>query len=188
MELHRLAQRLFTQSPPAPHIALRTLARFGEAALTATYQHGIRVTLLQARDTYAQYSPTLRQIASDLDRWPHPPAGLFVVAERTMYIRQITAMTIAHEFGHALDCTLGNGVYYSNQDIHLQSFFAQQQPWITPYAATSVEEYFAEALRAYVNANDAHSPWPPATRQRLQRVNYQLFRYIEELFSQKILM
>ncbi len=37
-----------------------------------------------------------------------------------------------------------------------------------PYAASGLDEYFAECVRAYADVlNDPHSPWPRATRERL---------------------
>jgi len=42
----------------------------------------------------------LRRLASGVDDWPVPPAGLFVVEERTIYLRSTSPMTVAHEFAH----------------------------------------------------------------------------------------
>ncbi|MDP9110658.1 MAG: hypothetical protein M3M96_03375, partial [Candidatus Eremiobacteraeota bacterium] len=55
--------------------------------------------------------------------------------------------------------------------------------FVTPYAATGLDEYFAEAMRAYVEANDAHSLWPRATRGRFERIDPLMFAYVKSLFD-----
>ena len=117
------------------------------------------------------------------DAWPAPPAGLFVVEERALYLRSRSPMTVAHEFGHALDCALGGGVYRSGIDPQVRSLFANATAFVTPYAATGVNEYFAESLRAYVEANDSGSPWPRATRARLRHIDPGMHDYVEMLFE-----
>ena len=100
-----------------------------------------------------------------------PPAGLFVVEERTVYLRSTSPMTVAHEFAHALDCALGGGVYLSGVDPRVRRAFRDARAFVTPYAASALDEYFAECLRAWVEANDARSPWPRATRARLREID-----------------
>jgi hypothetical protein len=134
------------------------------------------------RERYAQASPALARLGIDVDAWPAPPAGLFVVEERTVYLRSRSAMTVAHEFGHALDCALGGGVYRSGTCAELRTLFADARRFITPYAATGIDEYFAEAMRAYVEVNDVTSHWPRATKARLRRIDPGLYEYVERLF------
>ncbi len=161
----------------------RTLARFGAPALTYASRHGVRVVPLLRNQRYAQASAALQRLGVDVDSWPAPPAGLFVVEERCMYLRSRSTMTVAHEFGHALDCALGGGVYRSSVDPALRRLFADARAFVTPYAATGLDEYFAESLRAYVEANDPQSFWPRATRERLRRVDAPMFGYVERLFA-----
>ena len=159
-----------------------TLERFGVGALDYALRHGTRIAPLHAGETYAQASPALRRLGVDVDAWPAPPAGLFVVEERTVYLRSRSTMTIAHEFGHALDCALGGGVYRSGIDPELRKLYVAARSFVTPYAATGIDEYFAEALRAYVEANDAASHWPRATRARLRSIDPGLYDYVQQLF------
>jgi hypothetical protein len=91
-------------------------------------------------------------------------------------------MTVAHEFGHALDCALGGGVYRSGVDPRVRALFANAKTFVTPYAATGLDEYFAESLRAYVEANDPASPWPRATRERLRRIDPEMCDYVDRIF------
>ena len=91
-------------------------------------------------------------------------------------------MTVAHEFGHALDCALGGGVYRSGIDPQIRRLFIDARRFVTPYAATGIDEYFAEALRAFVEANDPASHWPRATKMRLQAIDPQMFVYVRQLF------
>jgi hypothetical protein len=166
---------------------VRTLLKFGPDSLRFARRHAIRVVALRRHDSYSARSPALRRLAIDVDAWPAPPAGLFVVEKRTVYLRSRSAMTVAHEFGHALDCALGGGVYRSGVDPVLRRLFSEARAFITPYAATGADEYFAECMRAYVGANDAHSFWPRATRARLARIDPQMHAYVARLFASDFL-
>jgi len=159
------------------------LARFGAPALDFAARHGIRIVPLARRQRYRDASAALRRLGVDVDAWPVPPAGLFVVEERAVYLRSSTAMTTAHEFGHALDCALGGGVYRSGYDLAIRSAFARARAFVTPYAATGLDEYFAEAIRAHVEINDTDSPWPKATRQRLREVDPPIADFIDRVFE-----
>lgn len=159
------------------------LHRFGDHALRFAARRGIRVVPLERGERYTARSASLRRLGVEVDAWPAPPAGLFVVEERTVYLRSHTAMTVAHEFGHALDCALGNGVYRSGSDPQLRELFSRARSFVTPYAATAPDEYFAESLRAFVEVNDPTSFWPRATRARLRRTDPGMYDYVERLFS-----
>src|SRR5579871_1016710 len=168
--------------PPEPAV-IETLIRFGRGALAYALRSRIRVMLLCAGELYREASPALARLGIDVDAWPAPPAGLFVVEERSLYLRSRSPMTVAHEFGHALDCALGGGVYRSGIDPQVRSLFANARTFVTPYAATGVDEYFAESLRAYVEANDPASPWPRATRARLRHGDPGMHEFVELLFE-----
>lgn len=128
----------------AEHVCIvRTLQLFGEAALRFALERGMRIVPLVPGERYQNRSSALRRLAVDVDAWPAPPAGLFVVEERTVYLRSRSTMTVAHEFGHALDCALGAGVYHSSIDPVLRGLFTGAKAFVTPYAATGADEYFA---------------------------------------------
>jgi hypothetical protein len=164
---------------------IRTLNRFGTGAIAFAHRASIRVVPLQGSQRYDERSAALRRLGVDVDAWPAPPAGLFVVEERTVYLRSHSPMTVAHEFGHALDCALGEGVYRSSTDPVLRKLFADARAYVTPYAATGADEYFAESVRAYVEINDPASFWPRATRARLRRIDPQFYTYVERLFKEE---
>lgn len=179
-----LAQALIVDCRPNDRAPLvRTLSRFGAAALTFARAHGTRIVPLARKQRYAHASAALRRLGIDVDAWPAPPAGLFVVEERCVYLRSRSAMTVAHEFGHALDCALGGGVYRSGIDPAIKVLFRNAPAFVTPYAATAADEYFAEGIRAFVEANDPGSHWPKATRARLRRVDPGMYAYLLELFE-----
>jgi hypothetical protein len=161
-----------------------TLERFGAGALRFALERGTRIAPLRGGERYDQASPALARLCIDVDAWPAPPAGLFVVEERTVYLRSRSAMTVAHEFGHALDCALGGGVYRSGICPKLRELFAGARRFVTPYAATGIDEYLAEAMRAYVEVNDVTSHWPRATKARLRRIDPRLYAYVERLFRE----
>ena len=170
-------------SSQAARTIAAALARFGEAAVSFAYARGIRIVPLAAAQRYRDASASLRRLGVDVDAWPVPPAGLFVVEERAVYLRSATPMTVAHEFAHGLDCALGGGVYRSGYDSAVRAAFASTRAFVTPYAATGLDEYFAECVRAYVEVNDANSPWPPATRARLRDVDPAMHAFLVELFA-----
>jgi len=178
-----LASLLPHAHPSARTAVGRTLRLFGRPALTFAVRAGIRVVPLRRSQRYAEASTALRRLCASIDEWPAPPAGLFVVEERTIYLRSRSPMTVAHEFGHALDCALGGGIYRSSADPVVRAHFESARDFVTPYAATGIDEYFAECLRAYVEANDPASCWPPATRERLRRVDAGMSDYVKELFA-----
>jgi hypothetical protein len=181
------ARRLFERDRrrAAEPQVLETLLRFGHGALSYALRSRIRILLLRTGELYREASPALARLGIDVDAWPAPPAGLFVVEERALFLRSRSPMTVAHEFGHALDCALGGGVYRSSIDPQVRALFAGAQTFVTPYAATGVDEYFAESLRAYVEANDCASPWPRATRARLRHGDPGMHDYVEALFERE---
>jgi hypothetical protein len=119
------------------------LDRFGAGALRVAANAGTRLVLLRAAERYRDRSRALRRLAASVDDWPVPPAGLFVVEERTVYLRSCSPMTVAHEFAHALDCALGGGVYLSGVDPRIRRAFREARAFVTPYAASGLDEYFA---------------------------------------------
>jgi hypothetical protein len=182
-----VARRLFEcdRRRPAEREVIETLLLFGRGALVYALRSRIRVILLRRAELYREASHALARLGIDVDAWPAPPAGLFVVEERALYLRSRSPMTVAHEFGHALDCALGGGVYRSGIDPQVRALFANAAGFVTPYAATGVDEYFAESLRAYVEANDPASPWPRATRARLRHRDPGMHEFIELLFERE---
>ena len=170
-------------SPEALAAIDSVLDRFGAGALRLAAHSNVRVVHLRAREAYRDRSRALRRLASGVDDWPVPPAGLFVVEERTVYLRSTSPMTVAHEFAHALDCALGGGVYLSGVDPRVRRAFREARAFITPYAASGLDEYFAESLRAWVEANDPRSPWPRATRARLRSLDPAMAAILESIFA-----
>ncbi|MDB5026442.1 MAG: hypothetical protein JWO66_131 [Candidatus Eremiobacteraeota bacterium] len=159
------------------------LDRFGLGALRVAASAGVRIVHVRGNESYRDRSRALRRLASGVDEWPVPPAGLFVVEERAVYLRSTSPMTVAHEFAHALDCALGGGIYLSGIDPRVRRAFSVARAYITPYAASGLDEYFAESLRAWVEANDARSPWPRATRARLRALDPAMSAILESLFA-----
>jgi hypothetical protein len=154
------------------------------AALRCMEANGTTIVVLQPSQTFSEVSPALRRLAPGIDRWPIPPAGLFVTEERTIYLRSKSPMTVCHEAGHALDSALGGGVYLSGIDPKIRRAFAAASAFVTPYAASACDEYFAESVRAWIGANDPHSLWPRVTRERLATVDPRMFGIVSQLFNQ----
>jgi hypothetical protein len=163
---------------------VHTLNLFNEAVLSFVADSGATICPLQHCQRYDDASPALKRLGIDVDTWPAPPAGLFVVEERCVYLRSKSTMTVAHEFAHALDCALGHGAYWSSSNHEIRDAFCDAKAFVTPYAATAIDEYFAECVRAYVEANDPASIWPRATRERLHRVDPTMSSLIAKIFTQ----
>ena len=160
------------------------LSRYSLALLERTAAAGCRIHTLADGERYRDVSASLRRLGVDVDGWPVPPAGLFVVEERTVYLRSRSRMTIGHEVGHAIDCALGGGLYRSGFDPQIRAAFAAAREFVTPYAASGLDEYMAEALRAYAGGlNDDHSPWPAATRNRLRSCDPAMYALVADLFA-----
>ena len=170
-------------APPNAAAVEAVLGRFGPGPRAVAERAGVRIAVLGAGERFGDRSPVLRRIVAGVDAWPIPPAGLFVVEERTVYLRSASPMTIAHEFAHGLDCALGGGVYRSGYDPGIRSAFEAARCFVTPYAATGLDEYFAECVRAYVEVNDRRSPWPRATRARLLEIDRTMSGVIERIFG-----
>jgi hypothetical protein len=50
----------------------------------------------------------------------------------------------------ALDCTLGDGAFRSRYDADWHNAFDVNSNFVMSYAATNVDEFFAENFRVYV--------------------------------------
>ena len=172
---------------PAARFAIEsTLRRFGAGSARVARDAGIRIVALARGEGYRDCSKALRRLAAGVDDWPIPPAGLFVVEERTMYLRSFSAMTVAHEFAHALDCALGGGIYLSSVDPRIRRAFERATAFVTPYAASGLDEYFAETMRAWVEINDPQSLWPRATRARLAAADPAMTAVLASLFANEL--
>lgn len=168
------------RAPGAQMVA--ALRPFGEGALRAARDGGVRIRILPASRKFAQCSPDVAAIVPDIDDWSAPPAGLFVLSERLLLLRsRALRMTAAHEFGHALDAIAASrrASYYSYEDGDVRAAFASCPGFVNEYAATGLDEYFAEALRAYTEVNDERSSWPPLTREDLFARDPRLFGIVE---------
>lgn len=161
-----------------------TLAAFGEDALQLATRACIRVVPLRKGEQYGTASREIADMGASIDNWPTPPAGIFVVRERCVYLRSYSPMCASHEFSHALDCALGqHGRYHSASDPDIANAFAAAREFVTNYACVSRDEYFAESLRAFLGVNEPASPWPTVSRERLKHIDPSIHDYIERLFS-----
>ena len=175
---------MFTAAPP-PKI-VRALAAFGVAALKAAVNAGVRITIVPDDRRFAEYSSAVAKLVPGIDAWSAPPSGLFVVEERRVLLRnRAMAMTAAHEFAHALDAVLATRPrsYYSYESEELRYYFATATGFVNEYAASGLDEYFAESVRAYLEINDACCAWLPLTRQDLFLRDPRMFALVERLFA-----
>lgn len=158
-------------------------AYYPAAATRCLEANGTKVVLLESGQHFSALSPVLRRVAPTIDQWPIPPAGLFVTEERTIYLRSTSVMTVCHEAAHALDCALGGGVYLSGIDPQIRRAFASATAFVTPYAASACDEYFAESVRAWTGANDPHSLWPSVSAERLAAVDPRMHAIVTRIFA-----
>jgi len=184
--LHDIASALLVDdaSETARGSVIAALASYSMPLLDRTVAAGCRIRVLASGERYCDASAALRRLGANVDGWPVAPAGLFVVNERTVYLRSLGPMTIGHEVGHAIDCALGDGVYRSGVDPAIRAAYTGARAFVTPYAASGLDEYMAEALRAYADGlNDVASLWPRATRERLLACDPTMHAIVAELFA-----
>ncbi|MBC5805607.1 MAG: hypothetical protein ACR2KS_12025 [Candidatus Eremiobacter antarcticus] len=171
---------------PAPQALVSALAPFGERALQRAVNGGVRIAIVPAGRRFTEFSPCVSSLVPDIDGWPAPPAGLFVLEERLLLLRsKALRMTAAHEFGHALDAVLAKKrrSYHSFEDEAVRHRFATATGFVNAYAASGLDEYFAECLRAYVEVNDDRSSWLPLTRLDLLTRDEPMFSLVDDLFA-----
>lgn len=143
-----------------------------------------RIVVLSEGQRYRDVSRELRRRGT-VDDFPIPPAGLFVVAENTVYLRVLSRMTITHELVHAYDRARGEGQYRSRTDATVRELFQRARAFVTPYAASGLDEYFAECGRCLHPApNDPGCPWPSVSSERLREVDPGMWEYLTALFAQ----
>jgi hypothetical protein len=170
--------------PQAAAVSAILSDAYSPAVLALLERAGTKVVLLNDGETYTQASAELRRLGIALENWPIPPAGIFVVSERTVYLRSVSRMTVVHEIAHGLDAALGGGVYLSGTDPRFRRAFASAEKFVTPYAASAGDEHFAECVRAWTDrGNDPHSLWPKATRERLASCDPRMLALLDEVFA-----
>ena len=180
----RAARAMFGARPPS-RIA-RALAPFGERALAAAIAGGVRIAIVPAERRFSDFSRAVARLVPGIDDWSAPPAGLFVVEERRVLLRdRAMSMTVAHEFAHALDAVLAARPrsYFSYENDELRRCFASATGFVNEYAASGLDEYFAESLRAYVEVNDPRCAWLPLTRYDLKTRDPRMFDLIERVLK-----
>lgn len=170
----------------APAALRRVLAAFGEAALACARNAGVTISIVPADVRFSQVSASVARCVPGIDDWSAPPSGLFVVEDRRVLLRdRALSMTAAHEFAHALDASLASRAksYYSFENEELRFYFATATGYVNEYAASGLDEYFAESVRAYVEVNDPACAWLPLTRQDLFLRDPRMFGLVERLFA-----
>jgi hypothetical protein len=181
----RAVRAMFDARPPAKIV--RALAAFGEKALAAVVAGGVCIAIVPERERYAEFSRVVARLVPGIDDWSAPPSGLFVVEEKRILLRdRALTMTVAHEFAHALDAVLARKPrsYFSYESEELRRCFATTAGFVNEYAASALDEYFAESVRAYLEVNDSHCAWLPLTRFELKARDPKMFALIEKLFSE----
>src|SRR5271170_3855884 len=131
--VHVVASALFVGdvSETARGAVVAALAAYSMPLLERTVAAGSRIRILADGERYHDVSAALRRLGANVDRWPVAPAGLFVVNERTVYLRSLGPMTIGHELGHAIDCALGDGVYRSGVDPAIRAAYEGARAFVT---------------------------------------------------------
>jgi len=159
------------RQPERTHQILETLQRIDPAIIEFLVAANTKIYSLnqKAREQYIDASPYLKTFGVNVDLWPAPPAGLFVVSERTVYLRSTTPMTVAHELGHAFDLALSSDdSYWTSTNPDWKNAFDASTRFVSRYSETGTDEAFAEAWRAWWNINDTASPWPSVSREQLR--------------------
>lgn len=144
----------------------------------------IRVVFIGPFQKYRDYSERLRRLR--VDRWQRPPLGVFVAAERALYVLYPAPAVVAHEYAHAIDCALGGGGYFSVAHAGVRRAFRaarKRKAFITPYALVGVDEYFAEGMRAMVGVYEDEHFWPPVSPELLREVDPALYAILARMWA-----
>jgi hypothetical protein len=72
------------------------LNRIPRRAVEIADKGGIRIYVLGTGERYGTASPTFDRFGIDVDALPVPPAGLFIVEERTVYLRSTSQVSVVH--------------------------------------------------------------------------------------------
>ena len=174
---------------PRPRTQIeRWLEHLGPDVCELLATNNVTIIVLREKQLFSDVSPALRRLGAGVDRWPIPPAGLFIVEERTLVLRSTSNMTFFHEAMHAVDLCLGGAVYRSTVDPRFRRCFERATAFVTPYAASGIDEYWAESARSWWGsiANDARSLWPRATRERLQSLDAPMYEIVRAIFEEEI--
>lgn len=178
------------QTPRARAIARTPNSLFGIAYYVLLAVAGrVRIAIVPAERRFSDFSPAVARLVPGIDDWSAPPSGLFVVEERRVLLRdRAMTMTVAHEFAHALDAVLAEKPrsYFSYESAELRRCFATASGFVNEYAASGLDEYFAESLRAYVEVNDSRCAWLPLTRYELKTRDPRMFELIERLLCEGV--
>ena len=180
----RAVRVMFEARPPTKIV--RALAAFGEKALAAAVAGGVHISIVPERKRYSEVSRAVARLVPGIDDWSAPPSGLFVVEEKRILLRdRALTMTVAHEFAHALDAVLAkkSRSYFSYESDELRRCFATTAGFVNEYAASALDEYFAESVRAYLEVNDSHCAWLPLTRFELKTRDPKMFDLVERTLA-----
>lgn len=118
------------------------------------------------------------------------PEGLVLLHERFLPsdAPEVGPYRLAlHEVGHALDYAL-EGLpdetgFGAQHKARLQEWFAREQTFTSDRADDNAREYFAEAVEAYLTPADNGSFRQENNREYLQKVNPELYGYLDGLFT-----
>ena len=157
-------------------VVLSVLARYPAGTSELLQKARCSVYVLNKKEAYRTASAGLRRLGIDVDSWPAPPAGLFVVEERTVYIRSVSEMTIGHELGHAVDLALGEGAYLSGVDPEIRRAFSIGAPICYPLRRVGAgrilrggRKKLLRTQRCSVALAEGHAGAPPPMRSRTLR-------------------
>jgi len=162
-----------------------TLKKFGSSLLQEAARADIRFCLLREMPGMATLSATLCDRATALDEWPQDEAGYFSPHERMIYLRSLSPVLLAREFGHAVDYALGGGKFYSEMDDAIRSAFRNAYWFVSSWAGSSVADYFAESLRFYIGIDQRQCRWFNVSRATLQRVDPTMYGILTNLVTGK---
>jgi hypothetical protein len=170
---------------PRAELARRVIGLYPAHLRARVDAAGIRTGLVGPFERYRDYSPLLAR--TDVDEQDVPPAGMFVAGERALYVRSPWPMVVAHEYGHAIDFALGDGAngWSARSRAVRRAYRAalKRKTFITPYAASALEEYVAEGMRAMVGVYQEGHPWPPVSPELLHEVDPALYGLLERIWT-----
>ena len=162
-------------------VVYRVFARIPTHLLAALRDFGGSIYALGRTGSYVRASKTLRDLKINPAYWGVTPSGMYIQAERTVYVHDVAEGVIAHEIGHMVDAFFGKGPYLSASDVTLRSAYDAARSFVSYYSACGIDEFVAEGFRSMLSFDLA--AFPPTSPERLKECSPYLYDLLDGIFT-----
>jgi hypothetical protein len=175
------------------------IAILGPGIIRALDSHNIKIRSVGAKSRIGEMSEVIKRFGITI----HPGVqGLYVPFDKALYIVEPAIGVANHECGHALDHILApNAIpegfdpltaslqecakikpFMTQTDSEFTTRFVGNKYAVSAYGATSRQEAFAEAVRAFTNCNDTGNLFDELSAAKYRTMNRSSYAFMLELF------